>query len=84
MNTRTSTPPQPTNRDVTPHRTATTAVELSRALVAVLPRCRYCGDPCEAEFCPDRDCDRLYRGNETTIREGYGPAAVGAAVGCAA
>jgi hypothetical protein len=51
--------------------TGTDAVELLRALVAVLPRCRYCGQPCEGEFCSDSDCDRLYRGSETAIREGY-------------
>jgi hypothetical protein len=51
--------------------TGTDAVELLRALVAVLPRCRYCGQPCEAEFCSDTDCDRLHRGSETAIREGW-------------
>jgi len=50
--------------------TGTDAVELLRALVAVLPRCRYCGQPCEGEFCTDSDCDRLHRGSETAIREG--------------
>ena len=61
------------------------AVELLRALIAVLPRCGYCGQPCEAEFCSDADCDRLYRGSETAIREGYESAPVGfAATGRAA
>lgn len=47
------------------------AVELHRALAAVLDDCNWCGQKCHGRFCADADCERLYRGSETAIREGY-------------
>lgn len=52
------------------------AVELFRALSAVLDDCEHCGHKTIGRFCADADCERLYRGSETAIREGWESAPV--------
>lgn len=47
------------------------AVELLRALTAALPSCGYCGQPCEVDYCTDRDCRRLDAACESAWRDGF-------------